>query len=162
LIDPITGFRSFRLYGDEREPVLLSMIAEVSWTIKPGKTFVAECRPDAFDFSQFTLPDWHESPDSKCRCGLHVHYNAERCGGFLTTLVAAEGKVIPHTDGFRTERLTICALHDELDRPHARLLADMLEVPHCETRDQLEFLATRFGQPMPMHLRSIRAGPKQP
>jgi hypothetical protein len=132
LIEPIVGFRQWRLHGD----ALKSMFIDGDWE-------------DAEQHARCYVGDHDPSdiPAHGCSCGIYAFYDpVPRTASSMTDLVAGVvvlwGRIEVHVTGMRGE--------------HARLVALELPLTHGNKRRELMRAAERLGVPAVSH-RTLKA-----
>lgn len=111
LIDPIVGFRKWRL----RDGELTSPYVHVAWSEPVVHAGCHRSELTGFVFGQDWLEEPHPSPDPRCKCGIHA-YHVPRARSKMTYLrsvwgiVTLWGRIEVHRDGMRAEHARIEAL----------------------------------------------------
>ena len=147
LIEPVVGFRQWRLVGDG----LSSIACDDRW---PEPTLTARCLTGSHP--------QEPAPASACSCGVHAWY--EPCPrtasaphrSYVAGVVVRWGAIELHVSGMRAERCRIVALALPLSRWGKRdrvvAVAGRLGVPAVRHRD-LRATAAAHGAPIPAGLR---------
>ena len=153
----VVAFRSWRLARDR----LMSPFIPCRWD---GRVMHAAC----FDANRGLtrgvgwLDEPHRSPHADCQCGIYAYHTpgprswfgeAYWCEG----VVAAWGRLVVHSDGFRAEHVRVEALaipdgQERMGAAHVRRAAAALGVPVL-AHDGLEAFAARLGGGVPPALR---------
>lgn len=149
LIDPIVGFRQWRLAGSH----LVSLFNDTRWR---RVTLTARC--DGGDHHPECVPD------HLCSCGIYAYYDpCPRTASATRDLVAGAvvlwGTVELHATGLRAEHAQIVALELPLSlgakRRNVVEVADRLGVPAVAHR-KLKSVARRHGVPVRSSMRPPR------
>jgi hypothetical protein len=146
LVEPVVGFRAWRVIGDR----LLSPYIPCRWE---GRVLHAEC----FDANRRLqggrgwLAEPHVSPHPDCQCGIYAYHQPGQQAYYgewevVEGLVTAWGRLEVHRDGLRAEHAQVEAL---LGRPD---IAARLGCEAVGSRDELREAAPRFGRPLPRGL----------
>jgi hypothetical protein len=122
LVEPVIGFREWRLRGDR----LLSQHTDVAWE---GETMAAECLPGRFSVHRGPGLHADPSPAPDCACGLYACFEPYRrwASSVDWTLIAGAaalwGRIQVHRSGMRAQyaRPVVLALPPRL--PPKRLQA---------------------------------------
>ena len=150
LIQPVVGFRAWRLVGDR----LLSPYIPCRWE---GALMHAVCYPAnrSLTFGRGWLAAPHASPHPDCQCGIYAYYQPGTRGYFgewewLEGIVSVWGRIEAHADGLRAEhaRLEALALPGDRDPGSARRIAAALCVD-LVARARLLDAAPSYGAPLP-------------
>lgn len=91
---PVLGWRTWSVASDGRLRGAWRMVWDLPY---------AEARCDAL----------HPAPDWDCECGIYAYKKIQGGGWAAQGLVAMEGEVIEHEEGYRAERVTVLALAKE-------------------------------------------------
>ena len=153
LVEPVTGFRAWRLGRDR----LLSPYIPCRWE---GRTMHAEC----YDANRSLLRGrgWlaepHDAPDARCQCGIYAYHRPglrAYYGDFAWAegAITAWGRIEVHADGFRAQHARIEALAwPDREGPRVRAtierVARDLGVPLVE-RASLDAVAPAVGRALP-------------
>jgi len=150
LIEPIVGFRQWRLNG----PILSSLFSDVRW---PRTELRARCAVGGHDRES--------APANTCSCGIYAYYDpCPRTASAATPdlvggVVVVWGRVELHATGLRAEHARVVALELPLSRGRKRStlveIADGLGVPAVPHRE-LKSVGTRHGSPLHRSLRPPR------
>ena len=153
LIDPVVGFRKWRLVRDR----LTSPFIPLRWE---ASEIHAECYPAnrTLMFGRGWLAEPHAAPHPDCKCGIYAYHRPPHRGPIpyldrITGVVALWGKIEVHRDGMRAEHARIGALAylADLGREHerrVRLIADALGVDVVE-QSELSLAADAYGERLP-------------
>lgn len=156
LVDPVVGFRAWRLVGGK----LLSPYIPCTWE---GRVMHATCWPANRTLFKGSgrlgwLDEPHESPHRDCQCGVYAYHRPGvqgYYGEWLWTegVVTVWGRLEAHRDGLRAAHAEIQALaHPPANEPERRRavegVAAALEVP-LVPRAQLAEAAAAHGSPLP-------------
>jgi hypothetical protein len=149
LIDPIVGFRQWRLV----EGALTSLYSGLPWAVEAQ----AECRLGVHDRTS--------TPAKSCTCGIYAYYapcprTASVAPNLVSGVVVLWGLMELHATGMRAGNAQIVALEQPLGhgRKRAQLLelAEQLEIPVVPHR-KLKTVAMDHGLPLPPSLRPSRS-----
>jgi hypothetical protein len=149
LIDPVVGFRQWRLIGG----ALCSPYRRIPWWTAELHATCAAAEHDS-----------EEVPAAECSCGVYALYDPNpRTASVATDWIAGAvvlwGTLQLHGEGMRATHARIVALAQPLSRGRKRQglsrAADALEVPLVAHR-QLERVAARQGASLPKSLRPPR------
>lgn len=152
LVEPVVGFRAWRLVGES----LMSPYIPCRWE---GRVMHAECWPA--NRVLFKGRGWldapHASPDTACQCGVYAYHRPgvqAYYGEWLWTegVVTVWGRLEAHRDGLRAAHAQIEALaHPPANEPERRraveAVAAQLDVP-LVPRGELAREAARHGTPL--------------
>jgi hypothetical protein len=152
LIEPVVGFRAWRLVGER----LMSPYIPCRWE---GRVMHAECWPA--NRVLFKGEGWldapHESPDAACQCGVYAYHRPgvqAYYGEWLWTegVVTVWGHLEAHREGLRAAHARIEALaHPPANEPERRraveVVAARLDVP-LVPRARLADEAALHGTPL--------------
>lgn len=157
LVDPVLGWRYFKLSGDEDHPCLRSIHAGVDWPSEPNAPIHARCKEVLRSYRD---PKAHRSPGLQCGCGVHACYHLSelRRGAWdpadlVIGAVALWGRVVPHADAMRAEWALPLGIHDPLGRPRAVGVALRMGIPLAVDPAALEAEALEHAKPFPSQLR---------
>ncbi len=152
LVEPVVGFRAWRLVGGR----LMSPYIPCRWE---GRTMHAACWPA--NRTLFKGVGWleapHASPHADCQCGVYAYHRPgvqAYYGEWLWTegAVTVWGHLEAHRDGLRAAHARIEALvlpprHEAERRAAVEGVAAALEVP-LVPRGELAAEAARHGTPL--------------
>lgn len=155
LIEPVVGFRAWRMVGGR----LMSPYIPCRWE---GRVMHATCWPANRTVLPHPPVGWldapHESPHPECQCGVYAYHRPgvqAYYGEWLWTegVVTVWGRLEAHRDGLRAAHAQIEALaHPPRNEPERRAAAEavaaQLEVP-LVPRAGLAEEAARHGAPLP-------------
>jgi hypothetical protein len=156
LVEPVIGFRKWRVTGDH----LTSPYIPLRWDSRVAH---ARCFPAnrSLVFGDGWLEEPHDAPHPECQCGIYAYHRPPERGpipdrGRTFGIVSLWGRIEVHADGVRAEHAEIVALaycrelgsghHDEI-----AAIARQLGVPLVEHRE-LARVAPEFGSPVPESL----------
>jgi hypothetical protein len=161
LLEPVTGFRKWRVVGDH----LTSPYIPLRWE---EPVVHARCYPAnrSLLFGEGWLDEPHHAPHPACRCGVYAWHSLPPAGPVPDPdrafgVVALWGRIEVHEDGMRGEHAAIRALSfsPRLGRAHRATMAGIagrLGVDLVE--DSLLVGAARaYGEPVPAALFPERA-----
>jgi hypothetical protein len=153
----VAGFRSWRVANGK----LVSPYIPCRWE---GRVIHAAC----FDANRVLqqgrgwLAAPHDSPHPDCQCGVYAYdrpglrtYRGEDEVWWCEGVISAWGRLVVHSDGWRSEHARVEALavpHDARLAEVLEGLARRLEVPLVE-RDELPAVAVSAGGLVPASLR---------
>lgn len=151
LVRRVPGYKVFRLTSSLEPPGLRAQYIDRVWL--SGEA-TARCEERGLLWAQFTLPEPHESPDSRCYCGLHAYYDGARAAeafqpGQVVALVGAAGKIVPHDDGFRAARMRVEAVWDPMRRQRGEVAAKRHDAKIVRSLAGLEQLERTVGERLP-------------
>ena len=135
LIEPVVGFRTWRVVGDH----LSSPYIPLRWD---RRVVHARCYPAnrSLLFGEGWLDEPHDAPHARCKCGVYAWHRLPAPGplpdpGRALGAVALWGRIEVHADGMRAEhaRIEALGLMCELGRAHRR---------------RMEEIAARLGVPL--------------
>ena len=150
LIEPVVGFRAWRVVGDR----LLSPYIPCRWD---GRLMHAICYPAnrSLTFGHGWLSAPHDSPHPDCQCGIYAYHRPGTRGYFgewewLEGIVSVWGRIEAHADGLRAEhaRVEALGLPGDRDGGSARRIAAALGVG-LVPRAELAGAAASYGAPLP-------------
>ena len=150
LLEPVVGFRAWRVVGDG----LLSPYIPCRWE---GALMHAVCYPAnrSLTFGQGWLDAPHDSPHPDCQCGIYAYHRPGTRGYFgewewLEGIISVWGRIEAHADGLRAERARVeaLALPGDRDGAAARRIAAGLGVD-LVARAELSGAAASYGAPLP-------------
>ncbi len=141
LVEPVVGFRHWRLSGDG----LRSMFRSVEWQ---GPEMRAGC--------PLGKHDPRPAPDKACSCGIYAYYDlcpltaSAATADLIAGVVVLWGTLALHSDGMRAS--------------NARIVGLSLPISRGAKRQALAELAERFGVPAVPHrkLRGVGAAHGRP
>ena len=129
LIDPVVGFRRWRVVGDH----LSSPYIPLRWD---EPVVHARCYPAnrGLLFGEGWLEEPHHAPHPRCKCGVYAWHRPPAPGPLpdparVLGAVSLWGRIEVHTDGMRAEHARIDALGlvPELGSAHRRRMAGIAE-----------------------------------
>lgn len=157
LIEPVVGFRNWRIFRDgPRDGELSSPYLPVSWTERVQR---AECRRRSS--VEELLQEPHRAPTPGCGCGISAYHAPT--GDFskvdfraVSGIVTVWGAIEVDSDEMRAEvaRIEALALYHRWDRGQleaVRAIADRLGTDLVDLRE-LGATAQRYGQGLPPSL----------
>jgi hypothetical protein len=156
LIEPVTGFRKWRLVGDH----LKSPFIPLRWE---RAVVHARCYPAnrSLLFGEGWLDEPHEAPHPDCRCGIYAWHGLPSPGPVpdpdrVFGVVALWGRIEVHADGMRGEHAQVCALGippsmGASHRARLRSIAGRLGVALAD-ESELPRVALEYGSPLPAAL----------
>jgi hypothetical protein len=156
LVDPVVGFRAWRIVGDR----LLSPNIPVRWE---GRVLHAACHPvqKRLLLGAGWVHEPHASPHRDCQCGIYAYHTPGVRGWFgefdwVEGVVTVWGRLEAHADGLRAEHARIEALvvppPDQPERLRAaRVIASDLGCDLVDRAD-VEAAARAYGAPLPAAL----------
>lgn len=148
LIEPVLGFRTWHLRGDE----LYSPYVDVVWPAAPLR---AVCLRDRVQFRPGTSHHAEPAPTSACACGIYAYFDPlDRVGSnphLVRGAVALWGRIEVHRDGMRAQFARAIVLADPPDRRRRREVRRAAERLGIETvdGDELREAALRYARPLP-------------
>lgn len=87
-----------------------AVMAWRGWHVSEGRLVGHYQQPWQSSSHTFVCRTGHLAPDWRCNCGIYALKNPEEVSGAVVGLVALEGIVIEHEDGYRAEQARIVAL----------------------------------------------------
>jgi hypothetical protein len=157
LIEPVVGFRRWRLLGER----LSSPFIPVQWN---GRSLSARCYPAnrRLLFGHGWLGEPHEAPHPNCKCGIYAWHrppprsripDPDQALGVVTMW----GRVEVHRDGMRAEHARIEALvyWPEWGSGHRTRMRHVCDALGAElvAYDDLPVAARTYGSALPASLR---------
>lgn len=154
LIDPVVGFRKWRLTGDK----LSSPLVPVPWS---RRVMEARCYWSPLLGEQERVERAHLSPHPTCKCGIYAGYELRRrtppvYDGCVFGIVTVWGRIELHRGGMRAQHARVEALgfspewglrhRRAVERAGAGLGVDVVDY------GSLNGAAESYGSPLPAHL----------
>jgi hypothetical protein len=153
LIEPIVGFRNWRIFADGE---LSSPYFPVRWS---ERVLRAECR--RFRSAEDLLSVSHATPDPSCGCGIRAYHTptaefSKVDFRGVSGIVTVWGRIEFDRDGMRAENAQVeaLALYSRWTRRHRQAVMDVahdLEVDVVDLSD-LEAAAAAYGATLPASL----------